>query len=147
MEPWHLAFRLHINKELENKNAERLGDRTLAVWASPSNDGIYAFATYTYTNLNGAGNPNLYKAVPYGKDLNSWHFIFFAYSKDKKKAAGFVQFKERKEIIDLDANHFLNEVVYVNIGKDRFYPSWNGYIGKFTLNLCGGAFLPEFPSI
>ena len=119
-----LAFRLHIIKELENKNAERLGDRTLAVRASTRSDGIYAFATYTYTNLNGAGNPNLYKAIPYGKDLKSWHFIIFAYSKDKKKAAGFVQFKERKEIIDLDDNHFLNEVVYLNIGKDRFYPKW-----------------------
>ena len=135
MEPW-----LHIDKELENKNAERLGDRTLAVWASPRSDGIFAFATYTYTNLNGAENQNLYKAVPYDKDLT--HFIFFAYSKDKKKAAGLVQFKERKDIIDLDANHFLNRVVYLNIGKDSFYPSWNGYISKFTLNLCGGAFLP-----
>ena len=62
METQHLAFRLHINKELEYKNAERLGDRTLAEWASPISDGIYAFATYTYTNLNGAGNPNLNKA-------------------------------------------------------------------------------------
>ena len=63
MEPWHLAFRLHINKELENKNAERLGDRTLSVWASPRSDVIYAFATYTYTNLYGARNPNLFKSV------------------------------------------------------------------------------------
>ena len=69
METQHLAFRLHINKELENKYAERLGDRTLAVWASPRSHVIYAFATYTYTNLNGAGNPNLFKSVPYGKDL------------------------------------------------------------------------------
>jgi len=37
----------------------------LALWSSPGNDGIYAFATYTYTNMNGAGEPNAHKAVPY----------------------------------------------------------------------------------
>ncbi|KAM3142452.1 hypothetical protein pb186bvf_005354 [Paramecium bursaria] len=68
-----------------NKNAERLGDRTLAVWASPISDGIYAFATYTQTNLNGAGNPNLNKAHTYGKDLTSWHFIRFGSIQGKKR--------------------------------------------------------------
>ena len=80
MEPW-----LHINKELEHKNAERLGDRTLVEWASPISDGIYAFATYTYTNLNGAGNPNLNKHIPHGKDLTSWHYkVWFNLRKEKR---------------------------------------------------------------
>jgi len=43
-----LAFRLHINKEETNKNDQILGDRTLAAWVSPSQDGIYAMATYSY---------------------------------------------------------------------------------------------------
>lgn len=53
MDPWHLAFRLHINQGQDNGNVAKLGDRTLALW--PSNQGVYAFATYSYTNLNGAG--------------------------------------------------------------------------------------------
>ena len=44
-------------------------------------DGIYALATYTYTNLNGAGNANLFKIVRYGTELTEWHFIYFAYSR------------------------------------------------------------------
>jgi hypothetical protein len=32
VEPWHLAFRVTINDAKTNKNAELLGDRTLAVW-------------------------------------------------------------------------------------------------------------------
>jgi hypothetical protein len=69
MSPWHLAFRVHINKGDENSNASKLGDRTLALWASPLNSGIYAFATYTYTNLNGAGNANVHGFTPYGKEI------------------------------------------------------------------------------
>lgn len=65
MEQWHLGFRMHINKGQNNANVAKLGDRALALWAS--NSGIYAFATYTYTNLNGAGNPNVFKNVPYNK--------------------------------------------------------------------------------
>lgn len=82
MEPWHLAFRLHINKEEQNQNAVRLGDRTLGAWVSPAQEGIYAFATYSYANLNGAGDPNAHKMVPYKNQLGEWHFVFFAYSRE-----------------------------------------------------------------
>ena len=58
MEPWHLAFRLHQNKGMDNANAAKLGDRTLAAFAG--NNGNYAITTYTYTNLNGEGDPNKY---------------------------------------------------------------------------------------
>lgn len=88
MEPWHLAFRLHINKGEENANVAKLGDRGLALW--PSNSGVYAFATYTYTNLNGAGNPNVYQTVSYGKEMTAWHFIYFGYSRELKKAVAYV---------------------------------------------------------
>ncbi|CAD8123997.1 unnamed protein product [Paramecium sonneborni] len=146
MEQWHLAFRLHINKEETNKNAERLGDRTLAAWVSPAQDGIYAFATYSYKNLNGAGDPNLAKIVPQKQQQTNWHFIFYSYNRDTRKAEGYVQFKDRKETILFEnVNHYLVPQVYLNIGKDRFYPSWNGHIGKFRMNLCGGASRPVFP--
>ncbi|KAM3127221.1 hypothetical protein pb186bvf_020641 [Paramecium bursaria] len=77
---------VQIHIKLENKNAERLGDRTLAVWASPISDGIYAFATYTYTNLNGAGNPNLYKAhtIWQGSYIMAFHKVWFNLRKVKR---------------------------------------------------------------
>lgn len=37
----------------ENHNHERLGDRTLAAFVGKNDDGVLAFATYTYTDLNG----------------------------------------------------------------------------------------------
>ena len=31
------------------------------------------------------------------------------------------------------------------MGKDDHYPSWNGIIGKFRIDLCNGAYDPKFP--
>lgn len=62
----------------------------MALWSSPGSDGIYAFATYTYTNMNGAGEPNAHKAVPYKNQLSEWHFVFFAYSRTERKASGYI---------------------------------------------------------
>lgn len=50
-------FRLTINDKQLNKNDSRLGDRDLAVWVGKT--GILHFTTYTYTDLEGNGNPNL----------------------------------------------------------------------------------------
>ena len=55
---WHLVFRFTINNKPDNGDASKLGDRTLAVWA---NRGQYYHApTYSYTNMVGGGNPNVY---------------------------------------------------------------------------------------
>jgi hypothetical protein len=56
------------------------GDRDLAAWVS-KNPPEYHFTTYTYTDLNGGGNPNVYKNTPYGLYLPLWHFIYFGYSR------------------------------------------------------------------
>lgn len=37
----------------------------MCVWAHAFNGNYYP-ATYSYTNLVGGGNPNIYTAVPYG---------------------------------------------------------------------------------
>jgi hypothetical protein len=65
-----------------------LGDRTLTAFVG--NDGVYALATYTYTNLNAAGNPNVFKLVRYNKDLTEWHFIYFAYTRKERRAFGYI---------------------------------------------------------
>ncbi|CAD8193826.1 unnamed protein product [Paramecium pentaurelia] len=140
MELWHLAFRLHINKEETNKNDEILGDRTLAAWVSPSQNGIYAMATYSYKNLDGNGEPNIVQIIPQDQQETKWHFIFFSYDRIRRIAGGYIKFQNKQESIHFDnINHFLVPQFYLNIGKDHFYKSWNGYIGKLTMNLCNGA--------
>lgn len=37
----------------------------MCIWAHAFNGNYYP-ATYSYTNLNGAGNKNIYTAIPYG---------------------------------------------------------------------------------
>lgn len=53
----HFVFRLTSNNQAENTDKEKLGDRTLALFAHKSE--VYQFATYTVKNLNGEGNPNV----------------------------------------------------------------------------------------
>lgn len=67
-----------------------LGDRDLAVWLGAGDGGIYTFATYSYTDMVGSGNPNLYKNVRYGDQLERWQFIYFGYSRKERKAAAFI---------------------------------------------------------
>jgi hypothetical protein len=128
---------LTSNDENTNKNAEVLGDRDLAVWLGSGDGGIYAFATYSYNDLVGNGNPNVYKNVKYGEDHKKWHFIYFGYSRKERKALGFIQFEGRKEeLVFNDVNHFLIRQYFIYIAKDKFYPSYNGKISNFRLTLC-----------
>ena len=97
-----------INAPAVNKNAELLGDRDLAVWVGAGDGGIYTFATYTYTDLNGNGNPNVYQSVKHGEEIKDWHFIYFGYSHKERRAVGYVDFKTRKErVVFENVNHYL----------------------------------------
>ena len=55
-------FRLTINDNTINENAGLLGDRTLAAWVGKD---ILAFSTYTYSDMNGSGEPNAHQPMPY----------------------------------------------------------------------------------
>ena len=52
-------FRLTVNGPLLNRNADLLGDRELAGLVGSGNGGVYAFATYSFTDLSGNGSPNM----------------------------------------------------------------------------------------
>ncbi len=71
-------------------NSENLGDRDLAAWVGAADGGTYTFATYSYTNLVGAGNANVFKSVKYGSDHTTWHFIYFGYTRKDRRAYGYV---------------------------------------------------------
>jgi hypothetical protein len=66
MNTWHAGFRLASNTGEDNTNKDKMGDRTLGLFVGgPATDNILGFVTYTYTDLNGNGNPNNWQAVPY----------------------------------------------------------------------------------
>ena len=137
-------FRVFSTKE--NQNAKLLGDRDLAAWIGTGNGGGITLATYSYSNLQGEGNPNIHNMVPHKNQVADWFFVYFGYSIKQKKAHGIIHFKGGKEERTFEnTNHFLHQRLSILIAKDQFYPSWNGYIGKFRMDLCDGAYDPQFP--
>jgi hypothetical protein len=53
--------------------------------------------------------------------------------------------KKKGDVIFNDIKHFLAPKLYLFLGKDKFYPSFNGYVGHVRMHLCDGSFNPEFP--
>ena len=48
-----------------------------------------------------------------------------------------VWFQSGKVDVDMkQVNHFLSKQLYLNIAKDKFYPSYNGWTYDFRLHLC-----------
>ena len=57
MGPWYNVWRLSLYKEEDNLNAGRLGDRDHTLF---KHSDYYHFTSYTYANLNGAGDANVW---------------------------------------------------------------------------------------
>lgn len=138
-------FRLTINDQRRNKDDEVLGDRTLSAWVGTEPEGLISLATYSYLNLNGEGNANVHQNVPHKNHINGWHHVYFAYSRNERRAIAFVQFPSGKaEISFKNINHYLTNKFYFAIAKDQFYKSYIGRISDVELSLCHGAFDPKF---
>lgn len=122
-----------------------LGDRTLALWLGKA-DSAYYFTTYSYTDMNGAGNANIHKNAKQGAGVSKWHFIYFGYSKKEKKAVGYYKTKDAKQEVVFDnVNHYVARQLIFYLTKDQFYPAYNGKVAHVRLLLCGGAYDPKFP--
>jgi hypothetical protein len=138
---WHIIFRLTVNERAINKNASYLGDRTLSAWVGTPFGGCLHFPTYTYTNLNGAGNANYYQNIAHKNRHNEWHFIYFAYSRKLRKSKVFVQFKGSKANLNYNTNHYVPEKFYLWLGRDQHgYPHYSGSIGYVRVIFGKGAF-------
>ena len=90
-------FRVTINDESINQNYQRLGDRVLSCWVGTPQGGIISAPTYSYTNLNGAGNANVVHNLEHKNRHLQWHFVYFAYSRKERKARLFIKFKDSDE--------------------------------------------------
>lgn len=87
-----MLFRFTNVIRADNQNANRLGDRALCAYANRNLQ--YYFATYTYTNMFGAGNANLNQAMTAHANINrGWHFVYFGYSKPLNRAYAFVRMR------------------------------------------------------
>lgn len=138
---------MSIHDDATLQNAQNQGDRDLSAFVGSGEGGVYAFATYTYTNLVGAGNPNVYKLVKYGAEIQKWHFIYFGYNRNTRRAFAFVEFEGRREEADFPTtNHYLARNLYLYVAKDKFYPTYSGKLSNLKMVLCNGAFDPKFPS-
>ena len=61
--PWYNVWRLSIYKEEDNLNTKRLGDRDHTLFKNLDN---YHFTSYSYSNINGGGNANVWLNIPHG---------------------------------------------------------------------------------
>jgi hypothetical protein len=81
---WHGVFRLTMNNKPDNRDASRLGDRDLVVFLHNSNQ--YFPVTYSYGNMYMGGDSNRYVSIPHGNQVTQWHYIYFGYSRQARRA-------------------------------------------------------------
>ena len=85
------------------------------------------FATYSYFNLEGAGNPNIHKDVKSCYAPGEWHYIYTGYSRPLRKTIAFVNCGGKKVDIEFpQTNHFLSQTQTVFVAKDPFYEQYPG---------------------
>jgi hypothetical protein len=82
--------------------------------------------------MNGNGNANYNKNIPHKNRHLNWHFIYFGYSRDERKARVYVKFTEGEEELNYDnVNHYIPSKLYVYLGHDMptdtFYSGQIGY--------------------
>ncbi|CAD8155329.1 unnamed protein product [Paramecium pentaurelia] len=132
---WHKIFRVQIK---EPSTDGQLGYRTLAAWVGEGDGGIIHLATYTYTNLEGGGNPNVVQNIQHQNRHTEWFFISFGYSRPQKKAVASIQWKEstdKKEYNNI--RHFHVPKFFIYVGKDKMYPGFNGKIALASFIIGG----------
>jgi hypothetical protein len=145
-QPWHTMYRMTLNSPAENENAKRLGDRTLAAFVGTLAGGVIAFSTYSYDGVTGTGNPNVHQSIPYHDQLTRWHYVYFLYEREHRSAFAEISFRSGKvESQFVGVNHFLAAQQYIYVGRDQFYPSYNGYVARFKVNTCGTKYNPGTP--
>lgn len=72
------------------------------------------------------GNPNLVQNIGHNKVITQWHFIYFGYSRDARKAYVYFQLKIGSQKIEYpNCHHYLAEKFYFAL-KDSRYPYFSG---------------------
>jgi hypothetical protein len=135
---WHLVYRLTINGKADNTDYTKLGDRTLTVFANKDN--YYHGATYSYSNMNGAGEPNLNQNLDHKGANKAWHLVYFGYSRTERKAYFFINFPSNAISAEYkNINHYLATKIFFTL-RDSRYANFQGQYALVNVNLGAGAF-------
>lgn len=86
------------------------------------------------------GDSNRYVAIPHGNQITQWHYIYFGYSRQSRRAYFYAQLKNSNLIKDFtNTNHYLAEKFFFVL-KDTTQAFWNGQYGQIAVNIGKGAF-------
>lgn len=116
------VYRLTMNNKVENQDGQRIGDDLLTVVLNP--DGTYQAVSYTYAGF--AKGSRLVRPVASDSMVTSWHFIYFAYSKQQTQLTYNFVFKQVNKPNVLDKiNHYFAPQFFFLI-RDARNPNYNG---------------------
>jgi protein transport protein SEC24 len=82
--------------------------------------------------------------------LEKWFWTYFGYSYEKKQAFAYVKFAtEEKTLIFSNVWHEIPRYMGVYLGKDPFYPAFNGELKGWYFNAGKGSWktLGEFEAL
>lgn len=70
------------------------------MWVGNSGGGILHFPTYSYVNMNGAGNANLVQNIVHKDRHTEWFFVYYGYTKTDRTAYAFVKWRESEDSLN-----------------------------------------------
>ena len=77
--------------------------------------------------MNGGGNVNYYKNMNHKGRHVRWFFVYYGYSKFLDKAYAYVNWYDKGEYLSfLNVKHYYSPKFWFSLGKDRYYPGFNG---------------------
>lgn len=92
----------------------------MTLWVGTPEGGILHFPTYTYSNMNGAGNANLYKNIAHKERHLEWFYVYYGYQKSSSKAYAYVKWTNSEDSLTYDnTNHYLAPEFFIFVGRDK----------------------------
>ena len=93
--------------------------------------------------MNAGGDANVVQNLQHDGIIQSWHYIYFGYSRPLRRAFAFFQFKNGVKTLDYtNINHYLSERFFF-VQRDARYNNYNGQIALQQVILGTGAFKPS----
>lgn len=111
------------------------------MWVGTTGGGILHLSTYSYTNMNGAGNNNMPQNIQHRNRHIEWFYVYFGYSKNDKHGNAYVKWGKSEDTLEFkNINHYFTSTFYVFAGKDNHYPGFNGKVAYTSFNAGEGAY-------
>lgn len=136
---WNNLIRVTYSRDGNQGNADKIGDRDLALWVGP---GYFHYTTSTYS-YNGGDNWNVVQNIDYGADIGAgkWIYIYFGYSRVKQKVFGYVKFEDREASVSFtNIRHQVPGELWVFLGKDYWHSGVNGKLRNWEYLSGPGAY-------